>query len=253
MKTIKSILILFVVTALCGITITAEATLYQPLTSDQFKTIVENEPLYGPPPAASFPDGPTSILNGGTQNLIAGPGPGQYQKIDSAAVPVDYLLFVISFDPLLSEVSSGSVEFSLTTNSITESETLNYNGDNDFFTTAEAGFPSNIEGIGRGEVGGVKFPDAVHAGVIYDPFSGGSTGDDNGIVNIISPIWPLRVDIFSIDDFNFTPNPGFEGTIIGNTPNSHALAVVPEPATMFLLGSGLIGFAVAGRKKFFKK
>ena len=229
MKTIKSILILFVVTALCGITITAEATLYQPLTSDQFKTIVENEPLYGPPPAASFPDGPTSILNGGTQNLIAGPGPGQYQKIDSAAVPVDYLLFVISFDPLLSEVSSGSVEFSLTTNSITESETLNYNGDNDFFTSNDIGFPNNIEGIGNGEVGGVKFPDALHA------------------------IWPLRVDIFSIDDFNFTPNPGFEGTIIGNTPNSHALAVVPEPATMFLLGSGLIGFAVAGRKKFFKK
>ena len=46
---------------------------------------------------------------------------------------------------------------------------------------------------------------------------------------------------------------GSGGDNIGMLLDNVEISPVPEPATMLLLGSGLIGLAAVGRKKFFKK
>jgi len=46
-----------------------------------------------------------------------------------------------------------------------------------------------------------------------------------------------------------TTSTGSNEVVGGDSP----VASVPEPATILLLGSGLVGLAVIGRKKFFKK
>jgi len=86
--------------------------------------------------------------------------------------------------------------------------------------------------------------------IFIDPWVTGKPSDSTSGSNSLAPIllfregfntgigWNLTADVYAT-----ASAPGVEG------PST----AIPEPATMLLLGSGLIGLAGYGRKKFFKK
>lgn len=182
---------------------------------------------YGPPAPAHFTEpGPITVTSGTATPLFTGPNYGDVNSlllVISGAIPTGDVI-TLTFDGL------PSVNFT----------TAN------FVSTAAAGFPTGpggINGIANGDVNGVVFPTALHAGADLTSLPTG-LGTDQLLADVtISETIPtnLRVDVFG--DLN--------GLIVNNASNSGALGVtpVPEPASLVLFGTALLWIGWAARRR----
>ncbi len=155
------------------------------------------------------------------------------------------LVFVFSG---ASNAFAGTIDLTLKDRNGNPIGTASFDSSN-FFSTAAAGFPSLMGGIGNGQVYNIAFPSAYHAGieVPLSDFGTLTTGNVVGQIDVVTiNAVDLRVDIFGVNS---------KGRIINNTPNSGALGIadapipVPEPGILAVLGGALLGFVAFRRRR----
>ncbi|HEX3036945.1 MAG TPA: PA domain-containing protein [Thermodesulfobacteriota bacterium] len=154
--------------------------------------------------------------------------------------PTDYKLFT----------GDGSTTFSSAPGDVTAPVQFVGYGNTDAYY---AGFiPGNIALIERGGTGDLYFSTKVNFADNYGAIGAIIFDNSNLYPNVALQVQTFIPSIFTTDDV------GAEllGYLRGGAVTVHistGTAPVPEPTTMLLLGSGLIGLAGYGRKKFFKK
>ena len=192
---------------------------------------------YGPPSPAHFTEpGPITVTSGTPTPFFAGPNYGDVTSlllVISGAIPAGDLI-TLAYGAL------APVTFSAA----------------DFVSTAVAGFPSDIGGIANGNLNGVVFPTALHAGAELSQLLSGLSTDQFLADVIVSQTIPtnLRLDVFG----------AFNGTIVNNASNSggigvsgsgpvpgggSAVAAIPEPPSLAVCGAALLGFALIARRR----
>ena len=121
----------------------------------------------------------------------------------------------------------------------------------------------DIGGTGNREavIMGWTWTDLSHEGIYSMTYNGSNYGPEIGPVpyllddKVISFSMPFEWLNVSDGEFGYSLESRHVGginTIVQGFTNSTYISSVPEPATMFLLGSGFIVLAIFGRKKFNK-
>lgn len=233
---------LFAVLILAAAPAARASSVSMALTDDELRAF-NSGASYGPQTAirlhSNSVSGPLVFGTGDSIEVFGAPGTAN----------VASLLFVFTFDPAVSSLGGDSitVDFSspdLPARSLVAADFFpggNSDGQSGFPLTPPGG--SGIDGIGDGEVNGIKFPSGLHAGleVVLGGIGSFTDGVSVGAFTVSSPV-DLRIDIFGVDA---------NGRIINNTPNSGAAGVtthMPAPAAL-PAGLALLGLLVMRRRR----